>query len=97
MRALHVYESQMKCELLEQTSLAFKRKTDQGMGEVSNLRAETVMSVVVTGTRSGCENKSCGEDGNMFLELQSPVAKGPLSPHNDPTQCQRKNQKQPAT
>ena len=105
MRALHVYESveveaaariqQMKCEQLEQISLAFKRKMDQGKGQVFKLRAETVMNVVVTGTRSGCENKSCGKDGSMFLE-QSPVAKGPLSPHSDPTQCQRKNQKQPA-
>jgi len=105
MRALHVYESvgveaaariqQMNCEQLEQTSLALKRKMDQGKGEVSKLQAETVMSVVVTGTRSGCENKSCGEVGSMSLE-QSPVAKRPLSLQSDPTSCQRKNQEQPA-
>jgi len=104
MRALHVYESveveaaariqQIKCEQLEQISLAFKRKMDQGKGQVFKLREETVMNVVVTGTRSGCENKSCGKDGSMFLE-QSPVAKGPLSPHSDPTQCQQKIRNSP--
>jgi len=105
MRALHVYESagveavarirQINCKQLEQTSLAYKRKMDQGKGAVSKLRAETVMSVVVTGTRSGCENKSCGDDGSMFLE-QSPVANRPLSPQSDPTSFHRKNQKLPA-
>jgi len=38
------------------TLLAFKRRMEQGMGVVSTLRAQTVMSVVVTETRGGCNN-----------------------------------------
>ena len=74
MRALHVYESvgvqaaaliqQMTSEQLERTS----RKMEQGMGAVSKLRAETVMSVIVTGTRGGCEKNSCVDGTTMFLE-----------------------------
>jgi len=76
MRALHVYEivgvqaaaltQQMTSEQFELTSLAFKRKMEQGKSAVSKLQAETVMSVVVTGTRGGCEN-SCGDDTNHVL------------------------------
>ena len=85
----------MTSEQLELTSLAFKRKLEQSKGEVSKLRAGTVMSVVVTGTGGGCDKKTCGEDSIMFLE-KSPVASGPPSPHSKKTERQRKNQKQPA-
>jgi len=85
----------MTSEQLELTSPAFKRKLKQGKGEVSKLRAETVMSVVVTGTGGGCDKNTCGEDSRIFLE-KSPVASGPPSPHSKKTERQRKNQKQPA-
>ena len=77
MRALHAYESmgvqaaaliqKMASKQFELTSLAFKRKMKQGMGAVSKLRAETVMSVVVTGTRDSCEKNGCGDDTTRFL------------------------------
>ena len=57
----------MASEQFELTSLAFKRKMKQGMGAVSKLRAETVMSVVVTGTRDSCEKNGCGDDTTRFL------------------------------
>ena len=78
-----------------ETSLAFKRKMKQGMGAVSKLRAETVMSVVVTGTRGGCEKNSCGDGTTMFLE-KVPVGDGPLKPNTASTEHQCKSQKEPA-
>jgi len=105
MRALHVYESvgvqaaaliqQVTSEQFELTSLAFKRKMEQGKGAVSKLRAETVMSVVVAGTRGGCEKNTCDNDTTMFLEKVS-VRRGPLSPNSATTQGQCKSQNQPA-
>jgi len=105
MRALHVYESvgvqaaaliqQMTSEQFERTSLAFKRKMEQGKGAMSKLRAETVMSVVVTETRGGCEKNSCGDDTILFLEKVA-VGRGPLSPNSAITQRQCKSQTQPA-
>jgi len=63
------------------------------MGVLSTLRAQTVMSVVVTGTRGGCENNSCGNDTTMLLE-KDPVGGGPLSPNSATTKrlCERQNQ-----
>ena len=105
MQALHVYEivgvqaaaliQQMTSEQLERTSLAFKRKPEQGMGAISKYRAETVMSVVVTGTRGGCEKNSCGDGTTMFLE-KVPVGGGPLKPKSASTELQCKSQKEPA-
>jgi len=85
---------QMTSEELEQTSLAFKNTMEQGKGAVSKLRAETVMSVVVTGTRGGCEKNRCGEDTTIFFQ-KAPVGSGPLSPHSKNTERQRETHKQP--